>query len=177
MALLPSRLVIFSRILERTGAITSALELGCSSGVNLQALQLLLPKIELTGVEVNEESARVARAITGAKIYHGSLLDFTKHNWEFDLTFVSGVLIHTSPGLLPMAYDALVRASRKYVLVAEYYNPEPVEVPYRGDLLWKRDFAGELMDEWDLHLVDYGFVYRRDTAFEGNDITWFLLQK
>lgn len=63
-------------------------------------------------------------------------------------------------------------------MVAEYYNPTPVEVRYREQegLMWKRDFAGELLDRYtDLRLVDYGFVWRRD-AFPQDDVTWFLLE-
>lgn len=41
-----------------------------------------------------------------------------------------------------------------------------------------KKFAGELMDRYsDLNLIDYGFVYSRDTAFPQDDITWFLLKK
>ena len=64
--------------------------------------------------------------------------------------------------------------------VAEYYNPSPVELPYRGHegKLFKRDFAGELMDRHStLTLVDYGFAYHRDNCFPQDDLTWFLLEK
>jgi spore coat polysaccharide biosynthesis protein SpsF len=44
--------------------------------------------------------------------------------------------------------------------------------------LFKRDFAGELLDRFsDLRLIDYGFVYRRDTHFPLDDISWFLFEK
>ncbi len=69
--------------------------------------------------------------------------------------------------------------SKKYILIAEYYNPTPVEMEYRGhrEKLFKRDFAGEMMDQYnDLTLVDYGFVYHRD-PFPQDDITWFLMKK
>jgi spore coat polysaccharide biosynthesis protein SpsF len=65
-------------------------------------------------------------------------------------------------------------------LVCEYYNPSPVSIPYRGhtNKLFKRDFAGELMDRYpDLQLIDYGFVYRRDPSFPQDDVTWFLMEK
>ncbi len=61
-------------------------------------------------------------------------------------------------------------------MVAEYYNPTPVAISYRGhnDRLFKRDFAGELLDLYpQLQLVDYGFVYRRDPSFPQDDLTWF----
>jgi spore coat polysaccharide biosynthesis protein SpsF len=53
-------------------------------------------------------------------------------------------------------------------------------IPYRGneDRLFKRDFAGEMLNKYsDLSLVDYGFSYRKDPIFPQDDITWFLLEK
>jgi spore coat polysaccharide biosynthesis protein SpsF len=82
--------------------------------------------------------------------------------------------------VLPAVYDKLVAATGRYLLVAEYYNPSPVAIPYRGhtDRLFKRDFAGEILDRHpNLRLVDYGFAYRRDPDFQQDDITWFLLEK
>ena len=97
-----------------------------------------------------------------------------------DLTFTAGVLIHINPERLPIVYENLVSLSTRYILVAEYYNPTPTEINYRGhnERLFKRDFAGELMDKFELNLVDYGFWYRRDNiASEFGDVTWFLLEK
>jgi hypothetical protein len=83
------------------------------------------------------------------------------------------------PDDLPSIYDTMARLSQRYVLVAEYYNPTPVVVPYRGQdsALFKRDFAGEIIDRCRLHLADYGFHYRRDNLWPGDDLTWFLLEK
>jgi spore coat polysaccharide biosynthesis protein SpsF len=81
---------------------------------------------------------------------------------------------------LPQVYDKLVTSTSSYLIVAEYYNPSPVAIPYRGhtDRLFKRDFAGEIMDRHpQMQLVDYGFAYRRDPNFPQDDITWFLLEK
>ena len=97
-----------------------------------------------------------------------------------DLSLIKGVLIHINPDMLPVVYEKLYTASRRFVLVCEYYNPSPVAISYRGhaDRLFKRDFAGEMMDKYpDLKLVDYGFAYRRDPAFPQDDITWFLMEK
>lgn len=77
-------------------------------------------------------------------------------------------------------YKKLYDCTNKYILLAEYYNPKPVAINYRGheNTLFKRDFAGELMDKFpDLTLRDYGFVYHRDLAFPQDDINWFLLEK
>ncbi len=90
------------------------------------------------------------------------------------------MLIHINPEVLPQVYDKLVAATGRYLMVAEYYNPSPVAIPYRGqsDRLFKRDFAGEIMDRHPaLQLVHYGFAYRRDPNFPQDDITWFLMEK
>jgi hypothetical protein len=56
-----------------------------------------------------------------------------------------------------------------------------VEVTYRGNqgMLWKRDFAGDMMDMFpNLKLLNYGFHYRRDPRYTlQDDQTWFLLEK
>jgi spore coat polysaccharide biosynthesis protein SpsF len=93
---------------------------------------------------------------------------------------IKGVLIHINPDMLQVVYEKLYESSSKYILVCEYYNPAPVTINYRGheDRLFKRDFAGELMEKYtDLTLIDYGFAYKRDPSFPQDDITWFLLSK
>ena len=110
-------------------------------------------------------------------MFEESLLDWTP-DVKRDLSFTRGVLIHIAPADLGKAYAKLYESSRRYVVIAEYYNPVPVEVEYRGHAgrLWKRDFAGEFMDIYGARLGDYGFVWRRDT-FAQDDITWFMMEK
>ena len=113
------------------------------------------------------------------KVYNMSILDFIV-DYQRDFVFTSGVLIHINPDELPAVYKLLYETSKKYILINEYYNPSPVEVKYRGNesVLFKRDFAGEIMDKYpDLQLIDYGFVYHRDYVFPSDDSTWFLLKK
>ncbi|MDQ7912467.1 pseudaminic acid biosynthesis-associated methylase [Pseudomonas sp. 102515] len=178
-AAVASSLAFFGRALARTGSLGSVLELGTNRGLNLQALRALLPQAQLQGVELNGKACALARALNVAEIWEGSLFDYPVTT-GFDLAFTKGVLIHLPPDLLPAAYDKLYQASRRLILVAEYYNPTPVEVSYRGhaERLFKRDFAGELLDRHaDLRLLDYGFAYHRDPLFPADDISWFLLEK
>lgn len=175
---LVSQVALFTKILARTEGVDSAFELGANCGTNLRALRTLLPKARLGGVEINRHAYEQMRQIEGVQAVHGSLLDLGPPE-PCALTFTSGVLIHIAPDRLPVAYAKLVEASRRYVVVIEYYNPTPVEVSYRGhtEKLFKRDFAGELLDAFALRLVDYGFVWRRDPNFPADDVTWFLLEK
>ena len=99
---------------------------------------------------------------------------------KFQISLIKGVLIHINPEVLPLVYKKLYDSSSKYILIAEYYNPSPVTINYRGnsDRLFKRDFAGEMLETYsDLKLIDYGFCYKRDMVFPQDDITWFLLEK
>jgi len=178
--LLASNLNFLSRALHSAGAIRSCVEFGANIGMNLRALKLLFPRIALRGVEINPVAAKVLAEVIGApNVFCGSIFDHSAGE-PADLSLIKGVLIHIQPEMLPLAYQKIYDASRRWVLVCEYYNPSPVAIPYRGhsERLFKRDFAGEMLDRFpDLRLVDYGFAYRRDPAFPQDDITWFLMEK
>lgn len=177
--LVASNANLFQRLLAKAASPASILELGANIGLNLVALRQMLPRTHLAAVEINPEAVNHLRRLPGVEVFHESLLNFTPPR-AYDLVFTKGVLIHIAPDHLPRVYDLMYRASQKYVALAEYYNPTPVSIPYRGhaDRLFKRDFAGELLDRFpDLRLVDYGFVYHRDPQHPQDDLTWFLLEK
>lgn len=178
--LLASNLNFFTKALKQAGRIASCIELGANIGMNLKALQLLYPGIALRGVEINPDAAKQLGMLIGeGNVYEGSIFSCPVVD-EVDLALIKGVLIHINPEMLPAVYEKLYTVSRRFILVCEYYNPSPVAISYRGhaDRLFKRDFAGEMMDKYpDLALVDYGFAYRRDPAFPQDDITWFLMEK
>ncbi len=159
----------------------SILELGCNIGINLHAFKALLPEAELHAVEINATAAKQAQESLqkAAHIHQGSLLNFSS-NRQYDLSFTSGVLIHIAPEFLAKAYDTLYNNSARYICIKEYYNPVPVEIPYRGHdgKLFKRDFCADLMERFsDLRLLTYGFFYHKDPLFPAGDATWFLLEK
>ncbi len=178
--LLASKLNFFSKALKQAGLVTSCLEFGANIGMNLQALQLLYPDIQLQGVEINHDAATQLKNLIGeSNAFEGSIFEYPVAG-KVDLALIKGVLIHINPDMLDSVYEKLYQASNRLILIAEYYNPTPMSIPYRGhaDRLFKRDFAGEMLDKYpDLKLVDYGFSYRRDPGFPGGDDTWFLLQK
>ncbi len=179
-ALVAANTALFQRILDRTSGVRSIVELGCNRGLNLSALNALDPSLRLGAYEINAEAAKIAAGLGVAGVCCASILDLDLATAEpSDLAFTKGVLIHIGPDDLPRAYAALVGLARRYVMVCEYYNPTPVTVSYRGadERLFKRDFAGELMDGFGLALVDYGFVYHRDPHHPQDDLTWFLMEK
>ena len=179
-ALLASNLDFFAKALHAARGVKTCIEFGANIGMNLKALKLLHPMQKQFGVEINADAAReLAQVIPPSHVHHSSILDFNPQQ-TWDLALIRGVLIHINPDELAQVYDKLIAACGKYLLLDEYYNPEPVAVPYRGhtDRLFKRDFAGEIMDHYpQMELIDYGCTYRRDPNFLQDDSNWFLMEK
>ena len=137
----------------------------------------------MAAIEINHKAADYLREDGFLKghlqVFEESILQIEPVQ-KYDLALISGVLIHINPEELQHVYEKLYASSKRYICISEYYNPTPIEVPYRGhkEKLFKRDFAGEFLDKYpDCRLVDYGFQYHKDNYFPIDDITWFLLEK
>ena len=171
---------LFSKVFSRTRDIESIIEFGANISLNQKAIKNLKPEVRRVAVEINEIAAEILGQEIGAEnVINESILELDLKE-QFDMSFIKGVLIHINPDELQTVYEKLYNASSRYILVTEYYNPAPVTIPYRGheNRLFKRDFAGEIMDKYpDLELIDYGFTYRRDPNFRLDDSTWFLMEK
>lgn len=176
---LTSNMAFFSNVFRRTRGVGSVIELGANIGMNLKAVKALAPEAEVAGVEINDDAYAELSALDGVTAHKGSILDFTAER-TYDFVFTKCVLIHIAPERLDEVYRTMHALSSRYVMIAEYYNPTPVEVSYRGHAgkLFKRDFAGEFMERFpDMELVDYGFVWKRDPNYPQDDVTWFLMRK
>ena len=182
--ILASNLALFADIFKRVPKLSSVVEFGSNIGLNLKALDLLYPGQAQSAVEINEVAAKkINDALPNTKVFNLSISDFEPGmlvDGPCDLALIKGVLIHINPEQLNMVYEKLYKSSKKFILVCEYYNPKPDTVSYRGHAgkLFRRDFAGELLDLYsDLNLVNYGFAYHRDASFPQDDLTWFLLER
>lgn len=178
-ALLPARVARFSRMFAGAAPISSVMELGANIGLNLHALKVLFPDLRAAAVEINSKAAQELARSDWIEVHEASILEFQSDK-TYDFVYTSTVMIHIEPQSLPLVYQSLYDLSRRYIGVMEYYSPKPVEITYRGhsDRLFKRDFAGEMLDRFaDLKLIDYGFDYHRDPVFSMDDINWFLLEK
>jgi pseudaminic acid biosynthesis-associated methylase len=178
--LIGSNIAMFSKVLARCPKADSLIEFGANIGLNLRAIKQLRPRISIDAVEINAKAVAELKAWGAVRnLHHESILEY-KPAVPCDIALIKGVLIHIDPGHLPTVYEALYRASKQYIVIIEYYNPTPVEVPYRGHSgkLFKRDFAGDMLDKYsDLRVLDYGMVWRRDPVFPQDDATWFVLQR
>lgn len=179
--LFAANLNFFDEILCRTKDVKTILELGANIGINISAINNLLPNSKTSAVEINLKAFMKLKSVCTGNAYMSSVLDIgSKIKKQYDFVFTKGVLIHIDPNELQKVYEAMYKLSKKYICVAEYYNPSPMSLEYRGEhnKLFKRDFAGDLLNKYkNLKLIDYGFKYRRDSNYPQDDITWFLLEK
>lgn len=148
--------------------------------MNLKAIKLQFPSINLIGIEINKlASEQLAQVAEAENVFNGSIYDY-EHKRKFDVALIKGAPIHINPDMLPEVYERLYQSSSKFILICEYYNPVPMMIDSRGhnDRMYKRDFAGEMLDKYsDSKLFDYSICYARDKAYLNDYNTWFLLEK
>ena len=176
--LLASNLFLFGQIFSNCRPVPkSILELGANIGMNYKAVSLLSPDSSFLGVEVNAKALEELTS-TGAQGLLSSIEDFAPTE-TYDFVFTKGVLIHLNPESLPDTYKKMAKASKKYVMICEYFNPTPVAISYRGhqDKLFKRDFAGEfLQTNPEFTQIADGFASHR-AAFPQDDLNWTLFSR
>lgn len=157
------------------------MEIGSNIGLNLDAINLINNRIKLDCIEISKDASDLLKGKKHVNsVYNSSILEFdVPDTMSYDLVFTKTVLIHIHPNYLIDVYNKIYKMSGRYVLFIEYYNPNPINVKYRGleGFLFKRDFAREFMEIYNnSKLIDYGFVYHGDNNFPQDDVTWFLIE-
>ena len=112
--------------------------------------------------------------------FNGSIIDSELNRYTFDLAFTIGVLIHIHPDHLIENMRKIFNYSKKYILIGEYFNRTPIEIEYQGekDKLFKRDFGRLFVENFNVSVVDYGFLWGHIYDNAGfDDITWWLFEK
>jgi spore coat polysaccharide biosynthesis protein SpsF len=97
--LIAGNLALFSKILSHTDSIHSVIEFGANIGLNLVAIRQLLPRAELSAIEINRKAAEFLKTLEGVTVYNQSILDFSPDRMR-DFVFIKGVLIHINPDML-----------------------------------------------------------------------------
>lgn len=159
----------------------SYLEVGCNIGRNLDQLSLLDPELRPSAVEINQKALDSVRSKhVLEQSYCGSAQDAGFSSAAFELVFTCGVLIHVPPEDLLDVMAKMYEWSSKYIVIVEYFNRTPVSIEYQGrpNLLFKRDFGALFADNFNVDLVDYGFLWGRIYDNAGfDDVTWWLFEK
>ena len=170
----------WEKMLNKTQDVKTILECGCNIGRNLYYLEKIDSNFEFSVIDVNKDALdHVKETYTIKHDYHGRIEDSDIQSNDFDLVFTCGVLIHIHPDELLNNLKKVYSYSSKYILIAEYFNRTPVMIPYQGrdDLLFKRDFGDLFQTNFDVKLLDYGFLWSKDYEEEWDDITWWLFEK
>lgn len=170
----------WAKMLDKATGIGSILECGSNIGRNINFLNHLLPEAEKSIIEISEEAFANVMAQYNIKYsYNGAILD-SQFSHVFNLVFTCGVLIHIHPDDLLANMEKMYNYSNKYILIAEYFNRTPVMLEYQGqqNKLFKRDFGKLFIENFDVQLVDYGFLWGHIYDQAGfDDITWWLFEK
>jgi pseudaminic acid biosynthesis-associated methylase len=156
---------------------TSVFEIGANIGLNLDAIRLLIPDVRLGAVEVNAKASHELRH-KGIETTESSIEEWVPVKQEWDLVLSKGVLIHLNPESLKSTYSKIARSAKKWVLICEYFSRTPTELEYRGqkEALYKRDFAGEFLNDNENFVFHSAGFASRLSNFPQDDLTWFLLR-
>jgi len=74
-----SNIALFAKILDKTKQVQSVIEFGANIGLNLLAIKSLLPKAQLSAVEINQNAvAELKKLVKEATVYNQSILDLPK---------------------------------------------------------------------------------------------------
>jgi pseudaminic acid biosynthesis-associated methylase len=169
------------KMLNKTNCVSSILECGCNIGRNINFLNSVLPDAKKSIIEISEPAFEFVRNNYQLEYsFNGSILMSNFESNSFDLTFTSGVLIHIHPDELIDNMSKLFHYSKKYILIAEYFNRNPVMIEYQGqsNKLFKRDFGKLFIENFNVNLLDCGFLWGHIYDCAGfDDLTWWLFEK
>ena len=170
----------WAKMLERAENINSILECGSNIGRNINFLNHLLPGASKSLIEISPEAYKIVTSrYQIADSFNGPIVE-SSFNKKFELVYTIGVLIHIHPNDLLDNMKKMYEHSSKYILIGEYFNRTPVMVEYQGekDKLFKRDFGKYFLENFPVHLVDYGFLWGHLYDNAGfDDITYWLFEK
>lgn len=168
-------------MLRKARGVHSLLECGCNIGRNIMFLNEVKPQARKSIIEISKPAFDfVSQRYELAGAFNGTILESVFEPESFDLVFTMGVLIHIHPDLLLANMGKLFEYSKKYILLGEYFNRTPVMLEYQGrrDKLFKRDFGKHFIENFDVRLVDYGFLWGHLYGPAGfDDVTWWLFEK
>lgn len=172
----------WSRILKEVkGEVGNYLECGCNIGRNIEQIKLALPEAKPSIIEISHPAFEFVTARHKFEhAFNGPILDSQFEKGTFDFVFTMGVLIHINPDQLLDHMAKMFEYSRKYILIGKYFNRTPMMIEYQGekDKLFKRDFGKLFIENFNVKLLEYGFLWGHVYDAAGfDDITWWLFEK
>lgn len=177
----PLGVLAWNKMLQSSCDISSYLECGCNIGRNLEQLSIALPLAKKSVIEINKEAYEYVKNKYSLEFSSNTpIVDSNLDEDIADLVFTIGVLIHIHPDQLLDNMKKMFLYSKKYILIGEYFNRTPVMIEYQGEKnkLFKCDFGKLFLENFDVKLLDYGFLWGHQYDQAGfDDITWWLFEK
>jgi pseudaminic acid biosynthesis-associated methylase len=171
----------WAQMLKKAQGIERILECGSNIGRNIGFLNELLPNARKSLIEISKPAYEfVTQQYAIDQSFNGPIVESNFAPASFDLTFTCGVLIHIHPNDLLANMQKMYDYSRKYILIGEYFNRTPVMLEYQGekDKLFKSDFGKTFLENFNVRLIDNGFLWGHLYDSGGfDDITWWLFEK
>jgi len=161
--------------------IKTILECGSNIGRNIGLLNNVLPSSKKSIIEIAKEPFDfVTRTYQLEYTYNGSIIESNLQKNYFDLVFTNGVLIHIHPDEVLENMKKIYQYSNKYIIISEYFNTTPTMIEYRGksNKLFKSDFGKTFVQNFDVEIIDYGFLWGFIYDNAGfNDVTYWVFKK
>lgn len=156
----------------------SVLEVGCGTGFNLRWIAERLQPTRVFGVDINERALAELRVrLPRVNAVWGRAWELPFRDAAFDLTFTVGLLMHQTPATVMPAAAELVRCSRDYVLVIEYFGTAEEEIQYRGleRALYRRDYGALFREHFPWMTLAGQGELTREAGWD--NVTWWLFRK
>ena len=167
----------WNKMLVKVPNVRSILECGSNIGRNISYLQKLYPNSKKSIIEINKKAIEINLKKNRIYKYQNKSIINSNFNEKYNLVFTMGVLIHIHPSELKKNLRKIISFSNKYVLIGEYFSKNPTSIKYqhKKDLLFKRDFGKYIIENFNLKIIDYGFLWSKEfNSFD--DINYWLFK-
>ena len=123
------------------------------------------------------------------KTFYGKpILEITIHNLQklkiinqifvsTDSTKIKKIAEKSGAKVLELRKKELSNSKSGTMDLIKYDIPRYCKYQNDKNVLFKRNFAGEIMKKYNLKLVDYGFCWKDDKKHYFEDTNWFLFKK
>jgi spore coat polysaccharide biosynthesis protein SpsF len=129
--LLPTSTEATRRQFRTLSAIRSVIEIDPNIGLNLVAINSLMPDTKLAAIEINGAAVKRLKELqVVTELYGDSILDFEPTK-TYDVVLLVGILQHINPEQLTVVYDKIYSMSKRFIIVSDYFSPTPT-LRYRG---------------------------------------------
>lgn len=152
----------WSKMLRNVDGLENLLECGSNIGRNIEFLEKLLPNTKKSIIELSPDAFEIITSrYNFSDAVNSSILDAELPSNYYDLVYTTGVLIHIHPDNLLENLHKIYSFSKKYILFGEMFSRNPSFVHYKGadDLLFTRDFGRYFIENFNVEIVDYGFLW------------------